>query len=219
VTTRFDVPQAGPAARAVSRVTRAYLGWTLIFAWVCVPVLLAAGVVIPLTDGVGFLALGAVMWFMAAVVAGVCWFLAHVSSVHVLSFASVEFYLDERPPVLWLRRGRRSRVRPLTELTAISVRYIGSGGSTEYHDWQADRDWYPYLTLLFRKRARRPAVRYCVGVPMDGSSMRNRGFTSYRRPARITGELRQLLAGYQVTVTDEHEPQERSEAAADTLAT
>lgn len=216
---RFDVPQAGPAGRAVSRVTRAYLSLTLISAWVWVPALIAVGVVIPLTEGTGFLALGALMWFIAAVVAGVCWFLAHVSSVLVPSFASVEFYLDERPPVLWLRRGRRGRVRPLTELTTISVRYIGSGGSTEHHDWQADRDWYPYLTLLFRRRARWPAVRYCVGAPMDGSSMRNRAFTSYRRPARITGELRQLLAGYQVTVTDEHEPQERSKAAADTPAT
>jgi hypothetical protein len=216
---RFDVPRAGSAVRAVSRVSRAYLRCTLMSVWLCVPGLIVAGVIVSRAGGLGSLALGALMWFIAAVAAGACWFLARLSSVFARSFASVEFYPDERPPVLRLQRGRRSRVRPLTELTTIRVRYIGSGGGTEHHDWEADRDWFPYLTLLFRKRGRWPAARSCVGAPMDGSSMRNRVFTSYRRPAGITGELRQLLAGYQVTVTDEHEPQERSKAAAHTRAT
>ena len=115
----------GSAARAVSRATRAYLGWTLIFAWVYVPVLIPAGVVIPLAADKGFLVLSALLWFMAALVAG-------------------------------------------------ASHYITSGGSTSSHDWQADRDWYPYLTLSFQKRAKWPAVRYCVGAPMDGSSIRAR---------------------------------------------
>jgi hypothetical protein len=204
VTLCFEVPRAGPTARVVARATRGWLAFGLLVGWACAPVLMTLSILIPLSGGMGDLVLRGLFWLLAALVAGACWFMARLSPVMVASFTGVEFYGEQRPPVLRFVRGRRSRVRPLSDLRAIDVRYFGSGGSSQYDGWETDRRWYPYLVLTFR-RSFRGRVRYCVGAPMDGSSTKGRMFTAHRKPSPVTGELRRVLAEHRVAVTDDYE--------------